>query len=96
MEVTVYDTVCTVTFDKYQVNNANAIMLTEKETGEPYMTASVNIPNYPVDDNQVCIKNYSENTGILETLTDAGIIKPIKELIPNVHLCDILKTKSTK
>ena len=62
---------------KYR-NGQNAISLYFE--GEPYMTATVavNVPGeavYPIEENDVVIKNYSENAGILEALVAGGIIE---------------------
>jgi hypothetical protein len=60
-------------------NGQNAILLYYE--GEPYMTATVavNVPgeaSYPIDESEdVVIKNYSENEGILEALVAGGIIE---------------------
>tara|TARA_R110000822_G_scaffold46521_1_gene123670 strand:- start:1120 stop:1470 length:351 start_codon:yes stop_codon:yes gene_type:complete len=59
-------------------NGQNAILLYEE--GEPYMTATVAVDpavaSYPIDESQdVVIKNYSENEGILEALVEGGIIE---------------------
>ena len=59
-------------------NGQNAIQLLED--GMPYTTATVavNVPgeaSYPIEENDVVIKNYSENEGILESLIDGGIIE---------------------
>ena len=55
-------------------NGQNAISLYFE--GEPYMTATVAVNGvYPIEENDVVIKNYSENTGILEALVAGGIIE---------------------
>ena len=58
----------------------------------PYMSVTVNIEG--LDENEVAIKNYSENEGILDVLVDEGIVKPphrhVKSgfvLIPICELC---------
>lgn len=58
----------------------------------PYMSVTVNIEG--LDENEVAIKNYSENEGILAVLVDEGIVKPphrhVKSgfvLIPICELC---------
>lgn len=56
--------------------NTGAIALTiTDEQGFPYMTATVNLPNHPLDKNQTFIKNWSENEGILESLITHNIVK---------------------
>lgn len=44
--------------------------------GEPIATCTVNIPDIELEADEVCIKNYSENEGMLEILVNAGIVKP--------------------
>jgi hypothetical protein len=48
--------------------------------GEPVCTATTNIE--PLPDGCVAVKNYSENTGMVNTLTEAGLI----EAIPFGHI----------
>ena len=47
-----------------------------KVIGVPILTASVNLPDVPILDNPnlVAIKDYSENTGVLGALIQAGIV----------------------
>ena len=59
-------------------NGQNAILLYYE--GESYMTATVAVypadASYPIDESEdVVIKNYSENEGILEALVEGGIIE---------------------
>lgn len=58
---------------KEYANGRTAICLFT-ENGEPYMVATVNMPEIKLDDDEVIIKNYSENTGILDALISSGII----------------------
>ena len=58
----------------------------------PYMSVTVNVDG--LDENEVAIKNYSENEGILDVLVNEGIVKPphrhVKSgfvLIPICELC---------
>jgi hypothetical protein len=51
-----------------------------KYEGEPIVVASVNIPHEKLAADEVVIKNYSENEGILDVLVKAKIISaPIRE-----------------
>ena len=52
------------------------IQLYDNEDEQPFMTASVNIPTYPLEEGEVIIKNYSENEGILDALIEAGVVAP--------------------
>lgn len=62
--------------------------------GEPIATATVNIPEATLKDDEVLIKDYSENKGMLQTLINAGIVLPtgqtVKSGFVEVHVCKIL------
>jgi hypothetical protein len=62
-----------VKFDHYVSNDRIAIELTQN--GEPYVMASVNVPDFKIKRNQVFIKNYSENDGVLKALVQGGVIE---------------------
>lgn len=67
--------VCKVVYS----NHRTAICLTDVETGEPILTATVNIPEEVIEKDEVIIKNYSENEGILDTLVKNKIVStPIR------------------
>ena len=57
-------------------NNQKAICLVDAEDGEPIATASVNISEWTQMENEIYIKEYSENTGMTSALINAGIIYP--------------------
>lgn len=88
-------TLCRVEYGKYANNDRNAIALVcaEKtedcEIGEPWATASVNLVNEHVGPDEVCIKNYSENTGMLDALKHVGIITVRREAntCPDAWVC---------
>lgn len=44
--------------------------------GLPVCTASVCVPGYPFEPHYTAIKDYSENSGVLEALVSAGVVKP--------------------
>jgi hypothetical protein len=77
---------------KYQDGN-NAMQLVDAETGEPYMTATATLGTN-LKDKYVLIKNYSENSGILEALIEQGVIKDTGVMFPTgyveLHLCELL------
>jgi hypothetical protein len=60
---------------KYE-NGRTAIQLIDATDGEPYAVASVNMPNVLLADNEVLIKDYSENLGILDFLIKNNIVTP--------------------
>ena len=49
-----------------------SITLADVETGEPYATATVWVPG--LEEDEVAIKSYSENLGMLESLLLHGIV----------------------
>lgn len=51
-----------------------AIILDEIDTQEQVAVATVNMPNEPLEKDEVIIKDYSENEGMLHTLIMAKII----------------------
>jgi hypothetical protein len=61
---------------------------------EPMGTATVNIPDAPLNDDEVFIKNYSENKGILKALIKAGIVEDTGRMFPVGHtfanICKLL------
>lgn len=51
------------------------------ERNNPYMKATVNIPDVVIDDDEVIIKNYAENEGILEVLINERIVFPTGRMV---------------
>lgn len=49
--------------------------------GEPIAVATVNIPEIELNENEIIIKNHSENEGMLETLKQFGLITDTKRQI---------------
>ena len=56
-------------------NERKAIVLKNDEG--VVATATVNMPDYPCGDDQIHVKDYSENEGMLQALIDNGIVDPI-------------------
>lgn len=73
-----FDLDCDIQKLRYPVGNRLALVLNETDTGESFMIASVNLPHEQQEDNEVAIKDYSENEGIRQCLEDLKIIGPIK------------------
>lgn len=66
---------CNIELLKYQTNNRTAIELIDV-SGEPIATATINMPpEIDLKDDEVVIKNYSENEGILDVLISEGIVE---------------------
>ena len=83
-----------VSFRRYSNNHRTAICLEDIETGEPYGTATVNIPDIPLKSSEVLIKNYSENAGMFEALERAGIVRYagrcVRSGFVEIPVCELL------
>lgn len=64
-----------VALHKYE-NGRTAIQINDATDGHPYAVASVNMPNVLLADNEVLIKDYSENLGMLDFLIKNNIVTP--------------------
>lgn len=62
-------------------NGRTALQLVDAEDGEPVATATVNLPDETLGENEVFIKDYAENEGMLKTLQDAGIVEPTGKVV---------------
>lgn len=54
-----------------------AIILTDIKDNQVIATATVNMPDYPCKANQVYVKDYSENEGMIQALICTGIVKSV-------------------
>ena len=57
-------------------NGRLAILLTTK-TGEIYAKVTTNLPEIPLGDNEVLIKDYSENEGMMDAFVEAGLVEKV-------------------
>ena len=75
-------------------NGRIALQLIDTEDGFPFASATVNIPEAQIADDEVIIKDYSENAGILDCLVKHQIISsPISRFNTGfviVHVCKLL------
>lgn len=46
--------------------------------GEPIATATTNVPEININENEVIIKNYSENEGMFEAMEKAGYVSSFR------------------
>lgn len=66
-------------------DGTTAIILTDTDNGEKICTATVWIPNLSKD--EIAIKDYSENDGVLTTLIEGGLIKdPPERIVPSGYV----------
>ena len=67
---------CNLSFGQYR-NGAKAISLVSVTDGSPVAVATVNVERHSLNDNEVLIKDYSENTGMLKALQEANVIDDV-------------------
>lgn len=80
-KVTFLNYKCLVDTQDTYLNGATAIQLYEEDTGEPVAHATINVMQGLIKQNEVVIKNYSENEGILDSLIEGGVIsKPLRHI----------------
>lgn len=79
-EVQFKDWRCRVQKGRY-TNGRTALQLVDADDGEPVATATVNLPEVELAPDEVLVKSYSENTGMLEALEEAGIVRPTGEWV---------------
>jgi len=85
-----------VFLEQYTNNKRPALQLyVVSENGmlvEPMMTASINAPEVSLGDEEIIIKDFAENHGILKVLAEAGIVTPTGRQVPLTHaLGDVCK-----
>lgn len=74
-------------------NGRSALQLIDAEDGSPIATATVNLPDEPLGQNLVFIKDYSENEGMLDALVAAGVVQPTGQTVRSgyveVMVCEL-------
>jgi len=83
---------CDLDYTRYYDGN-KCLILVDSE-GFTVAKATTNIDTH-LEPDQVCIKSYSENKGMLEALFKAGAIERIVEIVPQGYV-DIHKVQLTK
>lgn len=75
-------------------NKRPSIQLIDVIDNIPFMTASLNVPLLDVEGDLVLIKDYSENTGVLDWLIEKNIVVPTgyyyKLAFDRVPICNLL------
>ncbi len=81
-------------FENYSANNQHALTLFNPKTGEDVLTASVCLVDCNLSSDEIAIKNYSENEGVLQALIDNGIVQPPHRWHPtgwvNIDICRLI------
>lgn len=76
---------CNIVFKKYD-NGRVALVLVDSRDNCPVGTATINLPSQLLDEDEVFIKEYTENTGVLQALVEAGVVEKTEEQFePPMH-----------
>ena len=77
------------------------LILNDAHTGEQVGVATVNLPDVEAGRNEVFIKNYSENEGMLKALVAAGVVRDTGRvaaadfaLIPRCQLLGVYRERT--
>ena len=73
-------TVVSIKLDKY-ANGRTRINLIDALDNEPYAVATTNLPDVLLLDNEVLVKDYSENEGVLKFLQANKIVGEVKRWV---------------
>jgi len=81
--------------ERYSFNDRIALSLVDTSEGfaEPIAFCTVCVPGIPLNEDQVIIKNYSENQGMLKSLIDQEIIANPTSYVNGfvtLYVCDLL------
>lgn len=66
---------CNLVQSHYQDGGRIALVLIDADDGEPVATATINLPSQPLLENEVFIKDYSENAGMADFLEKEGVLE---------------------
>jgi hypothetical protein len=79
-------------------NGRLAVTLLDAHDAGPVLTATVNLPEQPLEADEVYIKDWSENEGMLKFLQEHGIVVPTIKEVPTgyvtAHRCKVLRMGS--
>ena len=76
---------CFLEFGHYPNGNL-AISLVDVIHSSPVAKATVNFEGVKLANNEVCIKDYSENAGMLMALQAAGVIDRVVDVVQSDHV----------
>jgi len=71
------DWVCESVPHRYANNGRLALRLIEWQSGEPIATATVNVPDVDIEDDEIIVKDYNENEGMLDALKRVMVIEDV-------------------
>lgn len=68
-----------------QHNGRPVIVLVDRTDESQIAVATVNVPEISLADDEIVVKDYSENAGMLAALADAGILIDTGKIVPLGH-----------
>jgi len=71
-----YDVFLNIT--NYRNNGRKAIQLLDAEDGCPFMMVTVNVPEVELAEDEIIVKNYSENEGVLQFLIQNNLVQGVE------------------
>lgn len=87
---------CRLHHGHYAIGGTTALQLLDVTDDELVTTATINIPGLRLDADEVVLKTWDENAGLLELLTAAGVVHPPHEHYPvGVHVASIVRLVTT-
>jgi hypothetical protein len=78
---------CEVYFQLHRyVVGAVAIAMVDAATGEPVAKVTVNIPGVELGDDEILVKDYAENEGMLDWLLESGLVEHTGRAVSTGHV----------
>jgi len=73
---------CRILMQRYELGNRIRLQLIAVDDELPYACATVNVPGVELAANEVLIKDWSENQGVLAALVAAGVVEETGRTVP--------------
>lgn len=70
----------------YQKGGATYLNLVDKNEHESIAMCTVNLPEVPLGPGEIILKSYSENTGMLESFIEQGIVSAPLRYVQTGHV----------
>ena len=78
-------------------NGNDALEEMGMQPGDEYTVVTVNLPNVELQDNEICVKNYTENEGLFEQLIEQKILRDtgrkVKTGFVSIPIAELLISK---
>ncbi len=93
MQVQFKQWLCDLSIGRY-ANGRMGFDLFDAQEGDPVAKCTINLPDHDLAQDEVAIKNYSENEGMLESLQQAGVVGPVLRSVQSgfvtIPICRLL------